>query len=171
MPLDTNLSTFLGERSRDKEPLLSFKWKATVLPYGMSVHQVEAVQIPWTKIAVKDGYFGGSTYTYYPGFHDVDQFSVTFMENSKADVHKWIWEWMEKIKNFETGAYYLPSNYKQDMTFVMMDTKGSAVLTVELIGVWPIQRSEWDLNYTDGGSYLTNTVQFSVDDQKLTWHK
>lgn len=171
MPLDTSIDTFMGERQGDKEPLLSFKWKCTALPFGMSVYQVEGVQIPWIKVAVKEGHFGAATYSYYPGFSDIDQFSVTFMENSRADVQAWIWDWKRRIKDYNTGAYFLPNNYKADLQFVMMDTRGSPVLTVDLIGCWPSQRSEWDLNYTDGNSHVTTVVQFSCDDQNLTWHK
>lgn len=163
---DTSIDRFLSNREGSQEPLLTFKWVTTTLPYGLSTTYVEKVDLPFIKLDVKSGLFGAATYSYYPGFSDIDAFDITFYEDSACSTVKWLQYWYGRIKNFETGTYYLPTNYKENIKVQLLDTTNAPVLEVELVNIWPTTTSNWSLAYDDDGR-LTVTQNFSIDDQKL----
>lgn len=164
---DTSIQRFLRARSRSKEPLLTFRWVVTSLPYGLDTAYVEEATIPFTKLDIKDPLFGAATYTYYPGFSSTDQFNLTFYEDSAGTVTKWILDWMKKIKNFEQGWYYLPSHYKEKIGVQLLDTRGGVVLEIDMLGVWPIVRDQWGLTYTDPSGHMKINQSFSADGQEV----
>lgn len=165
---DTSIDRFLRSRSKSKEPLLAFKWVVTSLPFGLDTTYAEEVNLPFTKLDMKDGLFGAATYTYYPGFSNVDQFSITFHEDSAGTTTNWLLSWMSKIKNFKEGWYYLPKSYKESINLELLDTQNNTVIKVEQFGVWPIVRDPWSLAYSDPSGRLRINVSFAVDDQRIT---
>lgn len=164
---DTSLETFLKARSRGDEPLLGFKWVCTSLPYGLPVTYVESVQVSFVNFNIKDGLFAAATYSYFPGFTDIDSFTITFHESISAKATKWILYWKSRIKNFETGAYYLPSNYKEDIKLSLLNNRNESVIDITMVDVWPATNDQWDLNYTDPAARMQVSCTFSVDDQVI----
>jgi hypothetical protein len=165
--VDTSIQRFLKARARSKEPALPFKWIVKSLPYGLDPAYVEEVQIPWTKLDIKDGLFGAATYSYYPGFSSTDQFNITFYEDSASTVTNWVLAWMRRIKNFEQGWYYLPPNYKENIEVTVLDTRNSPIMEIKMLNVWPIVRDPWALTYSDHTGHLRINQNFSVDSQEI----
>ena len=164
---DTSFDTFIKYRTQGHEPLLGFKWVCTSLPYGMPVQYVESIQLPFVNLSVKDGLFAAGTYSYFPGFSDIDQFTMTFHESISGLATRWILYWKSRIKDFDTGAYYLPANYKEDITFSLLDNRNNSVMDITLVDVWPATVDPFDLNYTDPSARIQVSATFSVDDQKI----
>ena len=75
-------------------------------------------------------------------------------------------EWKNQIKNFKTGVYKLPSEYKKNIRVSMLDTANNPVITADLLGIWPTDTGNVSLNYT-GGERITITQNFSIDDADL----
>lgn len=167
---DTSLDRVLRSKAGNKEPLLMFRWVCTEIPFGLPTEYVEEAQITWVNLEVKEGKFGASTFSYYPGFSDIDQFSLVITEDSKGTASRWIMNWLNRIKDFGTGNYSLPTRYKRNMSFQLLDTRGIAVMDVQMINVWPITRDAFGLNYTDKEGRHQLNVTFSVDDQNIVFH-
>jgi hypothetical protein len=94
---------------------------------------------------------------------------MTFYEDQQASTSQWIWEWKNKVKDFETGFYnmpYGPDGYKKSMKVALLDNRNQEIMVVELIGLWPEATSSWSLNYTDAGRLVVSQA-FSIDHQKL----
>lgn len=148
------------------DPQLSFKWVSPLLPLGLESHFLESIDIPFNNIKVNDSVYGGSGYTYFPGSHDVSAFNASFYMDSLGTSLKWITAWKSLIKDFNTGAYGLPSRYKQKWLVQLLNTKNDVVLGVDLQGVWPSETSAFNLNYTDNGR-LVLTQSFSIDNAEV----
>lgn len=145
------------------DPMLDFKWYSEVIPEGLPSNYLESIDVPFNNITVGEGLYGGSGFTYYPGTHDIAGFSATFYEDSLGTTIKWLLGWKSKVKNFSTGVYYLPVNYKRDWKVTLLNTKNEPIMTVKLIGVWPSETSNLPLNYTSNGRIVISQ-QFSIDD-------
>jgi len=150
------------------DPLLDFKWicRDGKLPFGLPSEYLESIDLPFLNIRIKEGVFGGSRYTYYPGFHDISSFSVNFYEDSQGNVTRWLWQWKNRIKDFKTGIYNLPSDYKRNLNIQLLDTNNTPVINASLIGVWPADTSNYQLNYTNNGRIIVGQT-FSIDNQEL----
>ena len=153
------------------DPLMAWEWRLKdshfLLPNGnrgVPASYIETIDLPFNNINVEDGLFGGGSYTYFPGFHDVSAFSVTFYEDNKAATLKFIKEWKALIKDFNTGFYNPPSKFKlQKLPVVLMDSKGNTILEVELQGIWPAETGNLSLD-TASTNRVQITQTFSIDD-------
>ena len=160
----------IGELTERSDPLTEWMWKVRGDTFpapsgvtGVSTLYVETFDLSFSNIKVEDSLFGGGGYSYFPGFHDCSAFSVTFYEDSQASTLKFIKEWKAKIKNFSSGVYNPPSEYKVDNLIVdLFDTKGNVALSVKLNGVWPAETSNLSLD-TSSTNRLRITQSFSVD--------
>jgi hypothetical protein len=164
-------NTQIKDLLKRSDPLLSFKWVCPEdLPFGLPGNFVEGVDLPWRNIRIGEGVYQGSKYDFFPGPHDISSFQMTFYEDDKASCVKWIDGWKNEVKNFETGLYRLPSHYKKDIKVQLLDSQNNPIMTVTLIRCWPAETGNWSLNYTDNGR-LTVSQTFSVDDQKIEFHR
>lgn len=164
----TSLQTLLGM----PDPLLNFKWVCSGLPFGHPVNYVEGIDLPFNNITNGNKSHVASGYSYYPGTHDISSFSMTFYEDVSALSSKFILAWKNKVKDFNTGIYQLPgvggSGYKQEVVVALLDQKNNPIMEVTLLGVWPTDTGNFNLNYTDSGR-LTVTQTFSVDGQEVVF--
>jgi hypothetical protein len=155
------------------DPLLSFKWVCLSMPFDFPLHYVESVDIPWLNIAIDEKQHTGSSFTYFPGNHDISAFSVTLYEDRKATSLKFIWGWKKRVKNFDTGIYNLPDDetngYKKNMVFRYLDQKNNPIFDVTMMGCWPGDTNNWSANYTDSGR-VTLSQTFSIDSQTLKFY-
>ncbi len=155
------------------DPLLSFKWVCTKLPFGFPPERVEAIDLPFLNIAVGDKTHIASGYMYYPSTHDISSFSMTLYEDSSASAMKFIWQWKRAVKDFKTGFYNVPgvndNGYKKTIVVQLLDASNNPVITATLKGCWPADTGNFALNYTDTNR-LTVVQTFSVDDQELQFH-
>lgn len=163
---DTNFSILEARKSAGLDPLLAFKWACVALPGGLPPDYVESIDMPFPEIQPKDGLFGAGTYTYYPAFEDISAFDLVLYEDSKMSTVKWLKTWFDRIRRPSDGAYYLPTHYKADMQFVMMDTTGAHIAEITMMNVWPTSKGNWDLNYTSDDR-LEVHQNFSCDAQDL----
>lgn len=144
------------------DPLLNFLWVCQKLPFNMDENYVESISLPFPNIDVGDPLFAGGTFFHFPSFSRVDTVSMTMYEDRKMTTTKWITAWKSKIRNTSKGWYNLPSVYKRDIPVVMFDDDLSPIFKAVLIGCWPTQTSNIDLNYADSQRVIVN-VTLSVD--------
>ena len=162
-------STQLGQILSRPDPLLVWRWCVDTVPFGeefgIGPNYVETFEIPFNNIKA-EGVFCAGGYNYFPGFHDVSAFNVTFYGDSEGNALNYIMGWKSKVKNFDTGIYALPGEYKRDWQVRLLDPAGNTVLTVLLEGCWPADTGQVSLNYDDGGARISFNQNFSVDNCK-----
>lgn len=141
-------------------PLLAFKWHCVSLPFKYDTTYVETVSLPFPSINVKPVFEGGR-YTNYPGFLEIAAFDITFYEDTRANTKRWLKMWQEKIRHPVEGYYYLPGNYKRDMIFELLNTKGDPVMRVKMKNCWPTTSNNWELS--SASERLTIQQNFSTD--------
>lgn len=146
------------------DPLMSFHWMCLdgTLPFGLPCEYLESIDIPFTNVKT-DTVFSGSGYLSYPLSHEVEAFNMVLYEDSESSAVKWVNDWKSKIKDFNTGSYGLPSEYKRDITVGMLSNNGAVSVRYTLIGVWPTQTANLSLNYTESGR-ITISQSFAIDD-------
>jgi hypothetical protein len=153
------------------DPLLSYKWIAKFLPFGLPPHKMESIDLPYNNIGVSEGVFQAGRFVYYPGTHTISSFSASFYEDRRGRTLKWLNDWKLRVKDFSTGDYGLPGEYKRSLIVTMLDSKNNDVITARLKGVFPTETAPTTLNYTDGTSRVVHSQTFSCDDQDLTFHQ
>lgn len=155
------LKEFAERTSTEKgSPLLAFKWHCVSLPFDYDTTYVETVSLPFPSLNVKPVFEGGR-YTNYPGFLELSAFDITFYEDSKASSKQYLKTWQEKVRHPVEGYYYLPGNYKRDMIFELLNTKGDPVMRVKLKNCWPTTSNNWELS--SANERLTIQQNFSTD--------
>jgi hypothetical protein len=133
--------------------------------YQVDYTYVETIDLPFNEI--KSGaHFAGGGYNYFPEFHDISAFSVNFYADSEGRAMKWLVNWRSKVKDFGSGLYGMPSEYKDSMTVALMTATQKVIATVELQGIWPASLSNLDLN-NDSANKLVHAVTFSIDSQDI----
>lgn len=162
-----DIQTFIERRQGDRTPLTDWKWRCSSLPFGMDTDYVETVSLPFPSFNIKP-LFGAGTFSYYPGFEEISAFDVQLYEDESLRSLKWLTNWKGKIRNPETGAYFLPTNYKYDLEFELLGTRNNVVLKAKAINCWPSQKGNWDLTNTSTNGLLKVHQNFSCDGVKLS---
>lgn len=153
------------------DPQLAFKWISKPLPFGHKAEYVEAVDINHNNIAASEGVYFGSRFVYFPGTHTIAAFTLTLYEDRLGTSQKWINDWKSRVKDMESGAYGLPSDYKRNIEVQLLDQKNLPVATYKMIDCWPTDTQPFSLNYTDGSGRITVAQTFSVDHSQVTFHR
>ena len=162
--------TDIGLLSKRPDPLLSTHWYVKVMPksalaYQVDYSYVETIDLPFNEI--KSGaHFSGGGYTYFPEFHDISSFSINFYADSEGRVLKWLNNWRSRVKDFGSGLYGMPGDYKENITVALLTATQKVVATVDLIGIWPASLSNLSLGNADP-SKLELSATFSVDSQTV----
>ena len=174
-PALTSINRLMSGSGGLKDPLLDFKWvvESQTVPdldgfVGIPSNHIESVDVPFNNIQIESGQFTGSGFTYYPGFHDISSFSINVYEDQECTALKWTQAWKARVKNFSTGEYYLPRNYKGNLRVALLNSKNDIICRVKLIGVWPADTQSYSLNYTNNGRVVMSQT-LSVDDQEITF--
>jgi len=162
-----DIQTFISRRDGDRSPIHEWKWRCTSLPFGADTDYCESVSLPFPSFNIKP-LFGAGTFTYYPGFEEIAAFDCQFYEDVSLRTLKWLTFWKERIRNPDTGAYYLPTNYKYDLEFELLDDNNRRILRALAKNCWPSQKSNWDMNYTSTNGLLKVHQNFSCDGVKLS---
>lgn len=153
-----------------KDPLFSWHWAITSeIPfgkeYGVDHSFIETVEIPFNNVT-SDGVFAGSGYDYLPVFHNVAAFTINVYADADGNSLKWLMAWKGKVKDFSTGLYGLPSEYKRDFQISLFNQKGKTVIKARLIGVWPADTGPIPLQYSSSDR-LVYSQNFSIDDMSI----
>ena len=176
--------TELAKMMTRPDPLLDFKWVVSgALPfendeftdphgsgsfrYKVDSSYVESIELPFNNVGT-DSVFAGSGYTIFPTFHTIAGFTMNIYADSEGNAMKWIQSWKSRVKNFSSGVYYPPSNYKRDMVVQLLDTTGKPVVQHTLVRCWPESTSAINLEYTGGGK-LAFSQTFTLDDTRITF--
>jgi hypothetical protein len=162
-------STELSKLLAMPDPLLSFRWVTEESFRGLPHTYVEKLDLPFNNLEVREGVYNGSSFTYFPGFHNVSAFGVTLYEDQNMTASKWVQGWKNDVKDFSTGLYNLPrgpNGYKYDLNVVLIDNEGSSIVTAILSGLFPLATSNFSLTY-DSSNRLCVEQQFSCDDCTL----
>lgn len=162
-----DIQTFISRRDGDRSPIHDWKWRCLSLPFGMDTDYVETVGIPFPSFNIKP-LFGAGTFTYYPGFEEISAFDIQMHEDISLRTLKWLTMWKERIRDPETGAYFLPTNYKHDLQFALLNDQNQKILTINAKNCWPSQKSNWDLVNTSTNGLLKMHINFSTDGLKLS---
>lgn len=167
MPILT-FDEFVAKRTGDRSPMLDFYWYCVELPFGHDPDYVETVSLPFPSINMKP-LFIASKFAQYPGFMEIAAFDMTLYEDVRMRSHHWIKDWQDRIRDPQTGTYFLPGNYKRDMRFALTDgtTRDTPVLTVTLQNCWPTTTSALELTNA-GGQALKVQQNFAIDGVKFT---
>jgi hypothetical protein len=162
-----DIDEFIKRRAGDRQPIHDWKWHCVSLPYGMDSDYCESVSIPFASFNLKP-LFGAGTFSYYPGFEEIQAFDCQFHEDEKLRTSAWLQMWKERIRDPENGAFYLPTNYKQDMEFELLSGDNNRILTMKCKNCWPSTKQNWELNYTSTNGLLKVHQNFSTDGIKLS---
>jgi hypothetical protein len=166
MAAKTELSQLLAHN----DPLLNFRWVIQESFANLPHRFVERIDIPFNNIQLREGVYNASSFTYYPGFHNVSGFGITFYEDDCATVTQWIEGWKNAIKDFSTGLYNLPVSYKHNLEVILIDAKGDPIVKATLEGIFPTETSNFSLEYSSS-SRISVEQQFSCDNCKLEYLK
>ncbi len=156
--------TQIGKMMVRRDPLMTFKWVVLSMPntgYDLGPEYVETIEVPFNNLKV-EGVFRGGGYCYFPGFHDVSAFNVTFYADMYGKSLDFIIHWKSLVKDFGTGIYALPPQYKRDWTVGLMKPTGEIAVQIRLEGTWPADTGQLSLNYNES-SALTFNQNFSID--------
>lgn len=156
------------------DPLLTFRWVVKTLPiidldgstFQLDTNFVETFEIPFNNVTSSGIFFGGGR-RYFPEFHDVSAISVNFYGDVENKSLKYIWAWKRRVKNFDTGLYSLPTQYKHTVNAVLLDPMGEGIMEASVIGMWPADTQAVPLEYTDGSGRIVYSQNFSVDIMNL----
>ena len=111
---------------------------------------VEKKEIGW------QGYkfnFGGTT--------THEDWTVTFMVDTNADIYKSFVAWSNMVHNPRTNVHGNPSDYMRDQRVQLLSLDGTnSIMDINLIGAWPTQIANLDLNY-DNTDIATFQVTFA----------
>lgn len=157
-----DIAEFVNRRGDDRSPIHDWKWVCLSLPFGMDPDYCESVGIPLPNFNQKP-LFGAGTFTFYPGFQEVNAFDCEFYEDINLRTSSWLDMWRHKIRDPETGAFSLPAEYKWDMKFALLDDRNTQILTITARNCWPTTIGPWNLNYTGGNGLLKVQQNFSTD--------
>lgn len=163
-------ATQLGRALSRPDPLLTWKWVTKAVPFGemfdVDNSYVETFELPFNNVKA-EAVFNSAGYNYFPGFHDVSAFNVTFYGDCRGNTLKWLMYWKKQVKSFETGIYNLPAAYKRTWTVQLLNPMGDTVVEIDLEGCWPADTGQVSLNYDDGTSRISFNQNFSVDNCKV----
>lgn len=167
MAADTQIQRALAR----PDPMLNFKWEVVAIPGDaiIDTSYIESFEIPFSNTRITNVFMGGG-YDYFPEFHDTSSFAVTFYADSKGLALKYLWNWKQEVKDFVTGRYNLPSQFKRDWSVNALDTTGSIILTITYHGCWPADTNNITFDQ-EGSSRVTLSQTFSVDSMEITFKK
>lgn len=151
------------------DPLLTFRWEVADVPdgesYGVNSSYIEGIEVPFNNVRTT-GVFMGGTYKYFPEFHDRSPINVVFYADSEGRALKYLMAWKQQVKDFKSGKYNLPVEFKKDMTLHLLNTRGERVIIVTYIGMWPADTNPVSLDQ-DGTGRITFSQTFSIDDVEI----
>ena len=164
MPRDTQLAKALSR----PDPMMNFRWVAKTVPFGdgyIGPEYIQNVEIPFPNVQAESVFFCGAQ-KYFPGFSDISAFNISFYGDSRGLALKYLMYWKSQVKDFTTGIYNLPPQYKRSWEFILLDASGNDVVEIELQGCWPVDTGSISLSYESSEAIVLNQ-NFSVDHCKI----
>ncbi len=163
LPLD--LDSVQAAMSGYGEPLDDFKWCVESLPefFGRTIPKeyVLETSIPMPTFGSKQKQTAATVIT-LPDVGEISGFDLTLHEDQKGSSFKYIIGWMEHIQNPHSGGFYLPYNYKRDLTIQLQNKKGEIAIRACLKGCYP--QSPTPISLTGaGGGLVKIQVGMAVD--------
>ena len=164
--------TQLGRMLSRPDPMMTYLWEVQNLPFATDflgtdpASYVEAFDVPFSNVKTTGVLFGGG-YNYFPEFHDTSAFSMTFYGDSQGRVLKWLWHWKQLVKDFNSGLYNVPSEFKGDIVVNCLNTTGKPFLSITYHGCWPADTGNLPLDQEAAKVSIQQT--FSLDSMELTW--
>jgi hypothetical protein len=133
--------------------------------------RAESASIPGISIQTADVRVLGTGITQKMPFNAVfPDISVTFLADSKDDVYKYFYSWMNNIVdfggtfNFLSGSTYeinYKSDYACDLYIFVYDNQGNLVKQVVLKDAFPDSITEIPLDWNDNNKAMKFTVKFA----------
>lgn len=146
------------------DPVLQHQWIIQGDFNGLPSEYIESIELPFNNVEAAVNLFVGGGYTVFPGFHKIGGINVNFYNDAKLVAFKSLMDWKLRIKDFQTGVYYYPHEYKANVTATLVNSKGEGILSCKLIGIWPTDTSTFTLDQAAEVLHLSQA--FSVDDQE-----
>lgn len=153
------------------DPLYSFKWRAVQIPLGLPNTYLHSIDLGFLNLQAKSPTFKGGTYTQSAGFHQpAESVSCEFYEDDEATTLRWIHSWKQLVKDFRSGVYSIPKDYKKQMVINLLNNKNEVVLEARILGMWPSETNPLSLNY-EGSERIKISQAFSSDGVELEFKK
>lgn len=165
----TTPNSMLVKMANRLDPLFSLDWRVTLPAFDKFGFQsseisedtfqwyVEEVNITPRNIAQESVFRRGSQ-VHYPGWIDTGSLSIVFYEDNRMNAYRYIEKWQSKIRNPQTGLYYLPSSYKFPILIDCLDVYGNVIGSLRALGCWPTTRQALPLQ-----SASSDPVKLSID--------
>jgi hypothetical protein len=147
------------------DPMLTFRWEVKSVPFadfGVDSSYVESFELPFNNVKSTGVFFAGG-YDYFPEFHDISAFNVTFYADVEGRAMNYLMAWKTRVKSFSTGLYNVPQDFKGDWVVAQYDNKGNEIVEYTFGGCWPADTGQISLDYSDGSGRITFNQNFSVD--------
>jgi hypothetical protein len=155
---------WLGRAINRPDPHINLDW-SVVLPNDkndLASYVEEVPELPITQFGVSPGIFRGGQRIYLPVEIETDSLTLVFYEDRLGTTTGYLQSWFDKVGSRSTGLMGYPSEYKQNITIVLQDTKQSTVMSLLYYGCWPTKASNISLGSSQAGR-TTISANFSVD--------
>lgn len=147
------------------DPLLSFNWYCDLIPIdgvGLSWEFVEEATLPFIELEQVSNYKAGKMY-HYPHHYSIGTLSLKFYEDIQGSATQYLDAWRRKIVDPDSGLFYLPKDYKKDITITILDPAKSTVMFLEYTGCWPMRSDPYQMT-SGSAERIAPSVEFSVDE-------
>lgn len=145
------------------DPLWSFLWDIEMPDVnGMRLPNYYIEEITLGLPAATDwNVFRNGTYSYYAGFSDVGQLSLTVYEDQRLSASTYFNEWHKSIQDMD-GAFRPPIEYQKTIYIYLVDNSGVEIGYFRVNGVFPLTREGHTMNSGSTDRHILQ-IQFSVN--------
>lgn len=153
----------LSALQRRGEPVLAFDWLAVIIdPNPTSAlpwYYIDTLTSPDLSISTQDLHFNGLTKR-YAGQLNVGSVELGLFTDQNAATFTYANDWFNATYR-QDGFYSLPSRYKRDVLFFVLDPQRRTIIDIRFVGCWPTNYAPYSF---DGQNSVVETrLTLSVD--------
>lgn len=131
---------------------------------GLSEFMCTATKIPGSKLEKVTAHYRGRPLS-LPAERTIDDWRITVLNDTNFAIHSAFNVWSNLINNVKSNTGVTnPATLTTDMYVTQLDRNGAELKTYKLIGVWPVEIEDLDLDFKN------NEIQtFGVSLNYLYW--
>jgi hypothetical protein len=159
----TNDHTLDETRAR-YDPVLPYEWVAVLNDKGSTVIDpiyIDAISTPSVSFENKQRFSGG-TYLNYAGAMSVSNVTISLYTDASGSAFIMAANWISLVRKQSTGDYSKPVDYKKNIIIYVHDARRGVIVTMNLIGCYPVSWASYPLAST-GTGVIETTLELSVD--------
>lgn len=115
---------------------------------------IREVSVPFLGFDMETRFRGG-LYYHFPKHPNLSSLMVTFYETIFFDITYFLSQWSYLVRN-PGGNFGLPVDFCGTGTFTCYDYVGVPQLSVNVSGMWPIRRGNFDMHYNSSNEIMVN---------------